>query len=141
MFKMRWLTIITLLVLLFPSQAAMAGSRWRLNDPGISLTPFTVTTPVNSTVNYQVNLKNIPAGGMHCVKVVVFVPNHYKIYPGTGYSFYHLYSPTTLDFKVKVPNNAQRKFFNARVSWSKDYACRSIRTSKNSSQVEIIVTK
>jgi hypothetical protein len=141
MSKMRWLTIFTLLVLLFPSQAALAGrSRVKL-APSVSLTPFSVTTPRNSTVTYQVKINNLPNGGMHCVKVDVFVPNHYKIYPGAGYSFYHLYAPTTLDFKVKVPNTTQRKFFNARVSWSKDYSCRSIRITNYSSRVEIIVSQ
>jgi len=139
--KMRWLTIITLMVLLFPTQAAQANNYRRRFNPSIHLTPFTTTTAINSTVNYKVNIGRIPNGGMHCVKVDLFVPSGYKLYPGTGYSFYHFYSPASLDFKVKVPNTAQRQFFFARVSWSRDYACRSIRISNKSSQVELIVTK
>jgi hypothetical protein len=141
MLKIRWLTIITVLILLIPSQAALAGINKGVLIPTVTVTPFTTTTPINSTVLYHVNITNIPYGGMHCVKVDLFVPAGYKLYPGSGYQFYHFYAATTLDFKVKVPNTAQRKFFNARVSWSKDYACRSIRITSYSPQVEIIVTK
>ena len=141
MLKMRWLTIITLLVLLFPSQAVLAGTNSITLIPTISITPFSVTTPINSTVLYKVNINHIPNTGMHCVKVDLFVPSGYKLYPGSGYSYYHFYAPATLDFKVKVPNTAQRKFFNARVSWSRDYACKSIRITNYSNKVEIIVTK
>jgi hypothetical protein len=140
MLKMRWLTIITLLVLLFPSQVALAG-RNRVLIPTVIVTPFTTTTPINTTVLYHVNITNLPNGGMHCVKVDLFVPANYKLYPGAGYQFYHFYNPASLEFKVKVPNTAQRKFFNARVSWSRDYACRGIRVTNYSSQVEVIVTK
>jgi hypothetical protein len=139
MFKMRWLTIITILILLFPTQAALAGRGSII--PTVSVIPFSVTVPVNSVVLYKVNISNIPNGGIHCAKVDLRVPNGYKIFPATGYSIYHIYSPTTLDFKVKVPPNAQRKFFNARVTWSRDYACHSIRTTNNSNLVEIIVTQ
>jgi hypothetical protein len=139
MLKMRWLTIITILILLFPTQAALAGRGTLI--PTVKVIPFTVTAPVNSVVLYKVSVGNIPNGGIHCVKVDLRVPNGYKIYPATGYSFYHVFSPTTLDFKVKVPATAQRKFFYASVSWSRDYACRSIRTTNNSHQVEIIVTQ
>jgi hypothetical protein len=140
MLRMRWLTIFTVFVLLFPTQAALAGRSRRL-APTISVSPFSLTTPVNSTVLYQVSIGNVPSGGIHCVKVDLKVPNGYKLYPGSGYSYYHFYSPATLDFKVKVPATAQRRFFYAKVTWSRDYACRSIRTTNNSSQVEIIVTK
>jgi hypothetical protein len=139
MLKMRWLTIITILILLFPTQAALAGRGILI--PTVKVIPFTVTAPVNSVVLYKVSVGNIPNGGIHCVKVDLRVPNGYKIYPATGYSFYHVFSPTTLDFKVKVPANPQRKFFYASVNWSRDYACRSIRTTNNSHQVEIIVTQ
>ena len=139
MLKMRWLTLFTVLVLLFPTQAALAA-RYPL-IPSISVAPFTMTTPVNSTVLYKVSIGNIPNGGIHCAKVDLKVPNGYKLYPPTGYSYYHVYSPTTLDFKVKVPASAQRRFFYAKLSWSRDYACRSIRTTNNSRQVEIILTK
>jgi hypothetical protein len=140
MLKMRLVTMITLMVLLFPTQAALAGrSSYRL-IPTLTVAPFSVTTPINSTVLYKVNLNNIPNGGMHCVKVDLFVPSGYKLAPGSGYSYYHFYAPATLDFKVKAPNTAQRRFFNARVSWSRDYACRSIRITNYSNQVEIIVT-
>jgi len=139
MLKMRWLTIITLLVLLFPSQSALAGHRVLI--PTVVVTPFSTTTTINSTVLYHVNITNFPSGGMHCVKVDLFVPTGYKLYPGTGYQYYHLYAPVTKDFQVKVPNTAQRKFFNARVSWSRDYACRGIRFTNLSPQVEIIVNK
>ena len=143
MFKTRLLTIIIVLILLFPSQAALAYNyRGRIkNNPSIRISPFTVTTPINSTVLYKVSVNNIPGNGMHCVKVDLFVPDGYKIYPGAGYTYYHFYAPTTLDFKVKVPNKAGRQFFRARVSWSRDYKCNSIRTSKFSPEVEIIVTK
>jgi hypothetical protein len=139
MLKMRWLTIITILILLFPTQAALAGRGTII--PTVSVIPFSVTVPVNSVVLYKVNIGNIPNGGIHCAKVDLRVPSGYKIFPATGYSIYHIYTPTTLDFKVKVPPNAQRKFFNARVTWSRDYACHSIRTTNNSNQVEIIVTQ
>jgi hypothetical protein len=139
MLKMRWLTIITILILLFPTQAALAGRGTLI--PTVKVIPFSVTTPVNSVVLYKVSVGNIPNSGIHCVKVDLRVPNGYKVYPPTGYSLYHISTPTTLDFKVKVPANAQRKFFYASVSWSRDYACRSIRTTNNSQQVEIIVTK
>jgi hypothetical protein len=140
MLKMRWLTIFTLFVLLFPTQAALAHPRLPL-IPSVTVTPFTTTTPINSTVLYKVNITNLPSAGMHCVKVDLFVPYGYKLYPGAGYSYYHFYAPASLDFKVKVPNTTQRKFFNARVSWSRDYACQSIRITNYSSRVEIIVTK
>jgi hypothetical protein len=146
MYKMRWLTIITLLVLLFPSQGVLAGYR-RSPGPSISLTPFTKETLINSTVTYTVHIGNIPNNGLHCVKVNLFVPNGHKVYPGAGYSylsdwtFYHFYAPDDLYFKVKVPNNPGRKFLNAKVSWSRDYACRSIRTTNTSNQVELIVHK
>ncbi len=139
MLKMRWLTIFTVLVLMFPTQAALAARGTMI--PTVVVTPFSVTTPVNSTVLYKVSVGNIPSTGIHCVKVDLKVPTGYKLYPGSGYSFYHVFNPTTLDFKVKVPANPQRKFFNARVSWSRDYACRSIRTTSYSRQVEIIVTQ
>ncbi len=90
MHKMRWLTIITLLVLLFPSQAALAGTNSITLIPTISVTPFSVTTPINTTVLYKVNINHIPNAGMHCVKVDLFVPSGYKLYPGSGYSYYHL---------------------------------------------------
>ncbi len=137
--KMRWLTIITLLVLLFPSQGALAHNRAVI--PTIGATPFTTTTPINTTVTYHVSLTNLPNYGLHCVNVVLAVPAGYKVYPGTGYSYYHIFTPTTLDFKVKVPNTAQRKFFTARVSWSRDYICRSMRATRSSPLVEVIVTK
>jgi hypothetical protein len=141
MLKMRWLTILTVLILLLPTQAALAGRSRGPIIPSVSVAPFSVTTPINSTVLYNVSVGNIPNGGIHCVKVDLKVPNGYKIYPAAGYSYYHFYSPTTLQFKVKVPGGAQRKFFYAKVSWSKDYACRSIRVTSNSTQVEVIVTK
>jgi hypothetical protein len=140
MLKMRWLTIFTLFVLLFPTQAALAHPQLPLY-PTVSVTPFTTTTPINSTVLYKVQINNLPNGGLHCVKVDLFVPNGYKLYPGAGYSYYHFYAPASLDFKVKVPNTIQRKFFYARVSWSRDYACHSLRITNYSHQVEIIVTK
>jgi hypothetical protein len=139
--KMRWLTLIIVLVLLLPTQAALAYNYRGRTYPSIKITPFSITTPINSTVNYKVNIGNLPAGGLHCVKVSLVVPSGYKIYPGNGYSYYHFYTPAALDFKVKVPNTAQRKFIYATVSWSVDYACHSIRTTKKSSQVELIVTK
>lgn len=138
--KMRLLTILTLLVLLFPSQGVLAGTRRPLG-PTISVAPYTVTTPRNSTVLYKVTIDNIPPGGMHCLKVDLRVPGGYKLYPGNGVSYYHFYAPATLDFKVKVPNTTQRRFFSARMNYSRDYACRSIRTSIMSTQVEIIVSK
>jgi hypothetical protein len=140
MLKIRWLTILTVLILLFPSQAALAGRSRIPVIPLVVVTPFSVTTPINSTVLYHVNISAIPNGGMHCVKVGLAVPPGYKVYPAPGYSYYHFYTATTLDFKVKAPNTAQRKFFFATVSWSKDYACRSIRITNYSHQVEIIVT-
>jgi hypothetical protein len=141
MLKMRWLTIFTIFVMLVPTQAALAGRNKGPLIPTVTASPWTVTTPVNSLVTYKVTIDKIPNGGMHCVKVDLFVPAGYKLYPSPGYSFYHFYAPATLDFKVKAPNTAQRKFFSARVSWSRDYACRSIRTTSFSNQVEIIVTK
>ena len=141
MLKMRWLTIFTIFVLLFPTQTALAGLYKPPIMPSISISPFSMTTPVNTTVIYKVNIGKIPPAGIHCVKVDLFVPNGFKIYPPNGYGFYHVYAPTTLDFKIKVPDTARRRFFNARMSWSRDYACRSIRTTRLSSQVEIIVTQ
>jgi len=142
----RLITLLTVLILLFPTQAALAGvnkpARGRVpTDPIVTVTPFTTTTARNSTVTYNVTVSNIPNGGIHCAKVDLFVPSGFKLYPGAGYSFYHVYNTTPLEFKVKVPNTAQRRFLYGRVSWSRDYACKSIRTTNFSSQVEIIVTK
>ena len=136
---MRWVSIVTLLVLLFPFQPVLAATRPL--SPSVKVTPLSATAPINSTVLYQVSVNNIPRGGMHCVKVDLLKPTEFKIYPATGYSYYHFYSPNTLDFKLKLPNQPQRKFFFARVSWSKDYYCKSIRITNYSSRVEIIVTK
>jgi hypothetical protein len=151
MHKMRWLTIITLLVLLFPSQGVQAGCRLpRPDNPTISITrtlPITPFVQINTTATYAVSIARIPGKGMHCVKVMLFVPAGYKVYPGEGYSyasewtFYHIYGPLSRDFKVRVPNTAGRKFLYAKVSWSRDYACRSVRITNTSPQVEIIVTK
>jgi len=139
--KMRWLSLIIILILLLPTQAALAYNVRARGTPFIGVTPFSVTTPYNSTVNYKVNVSHIPSGGIHCVKVKLVVPSGYKIYPGSGYEYYHFYTPAALDFKVKVPNTPKRIFFYATVSWSVDYQCKSIRTTKKSSQVELIVKK
>ncbi len=136
----RWITIITLLVLLFPTQAALAHPI-RALSPSVQLTPFTATTQVNKTVTYQVTVSNVPSGGLHCARIEVQSPAGFKVYPASGYSYYHFYGPATLNFTMKAPATAQRKFFYARVSWSRDYMCRSVRTFSFSNQVEIIVKK
>ena len=103
--------------------------------------PSRIYLDVKKKIGRSSGIRNIPDGGLHCVKVILFPPSGYKVYPSTGYSYYHFYAPTTLDFKVKTPNKSGRSFFYARMNWSKDYMCNSIRISKRSSQVEIIVTK
>jgi hypothetical protein len=70
----------------------------------------------------------------------MYASEGFKVYPNY-YSFYNISTPTSLQWKIKVPYKTVKGTLNAKVNWSKDNTCKGIRITSTSNLATVFVVK
>jgi hypothetical protein len=117
--------IIITMIVLNVFFASSVETTFAATLPSATIDPAYSTVMYNSTFPVNVNIKNVPMTGMHCVKIILSVVNGgFGLSGSSTKTISHVNSATAVTYSVIAPSSGTvRGTISAKVTYSDQYSC------------------